>query len=375
MASDSHQQRLEFLRGHAEGQRDPELDELLSSNGPWPDPPFTDKAQCRSLSDYADGLLIKALGPCPAGLHEEVCEIPTSDPYISTALLTRPAPSSHHSPGPLIVLFHPGGFFLGSPAKLSMYARPLAKFFGASVLCPSYRFAPEHPFPAGIEDAWATLAWAARHAADRLGADPTRGFLVGGISSGANFAVVLARRAAEKTGLRPPLTGVWAPLFMGLNEAAAVPEAYRSLWASHGQHGRDALVIDGAKAATMWDYYRPGVGSPLFNPLASPLEGLVGMPRVFLQVAGHDMFRDDGLVLAYALRDRGGEVRLEVYPGVCHSFWVFAPGLTVSKRFVRDIVVGFAWLLGVGVEDLGPEWETAMAMPDIKVAHNDGCEA
>ncbi|KAK7917794.1 alpha/beta hydrolase fold-3 domain-containing protein [Apiospora marii] len=324
MASDSHQQRLEFLRGHAEGQRDPELDELLSSNGPWPDPPFTDKAQCRSLSDYADGLLIKALGPCPAGLHEEVCEIPTSDSYISTALLTRPAPSSHHSPGPLIVLFHPGGFFLGSPAKLSMYARPLAKFFGASVLCPSYRF---------------------------------------------------ARRAAEKTGLRPPLTGVWAPLFMGLNEAAAVPEAYRSLWASHGQHGRDALVIDGAKAATMWDYYRPGVGSPLFNPLASPLEGLVGMPRVFLQVAGHDMFRDDGLVLAYALRDRGGEVRLEVYPGVCHSFWVFAPGLTVSKRFFRDIVVGFAWLLGVGVEDLGPEWETAMAMPDIKVAHNDGCEA
>lgn len=344
--------------------------QLLSSNGPWPNPPFTDIAQCRNVSDYADGLLTKALGPCPAGLHEEVCEIPTSDSYTSSALLTRPAPGARSGPGPLIVLFHPGGFFLGSPSKLTMYARPLAKSFGASVLCPSYRFAPEHPFPTGIEDAWATLAWAARHAAAKLGAEPARGFLVGGISSGANFAVALARRAVE-TGLSPPLTGVWAPLFMGLNEEAAVPEAYRSLCASHGQHGQDALVIDGAKADTMWEYYRPDVGSPLFNPLASPLEAIGAMPRVFLQVAGQDLFRDDGLVLAYALRDRGGEVRLEVYPGVCHSFWVFAPSLTVSKRFVRDSVEGFAWLLGVGVEDLGPGWETAMAMPAIQVA-DDG---
>ncbi|KAK7972506.1 hypothetical protein PG988_006640 [Apiospora saccharicola] len=187
----------------------------------------------------------------------------------------------------------------------------------------------------------------------------------GGISSGANFAVALARRTVE-TDLRPPLTGVWAPLFMGMNEEAVVPEAYRPLWASHEQH-KDALVIDGAKAAIMWGYYRPTIASPLFNPLAPPLEAISAMPKVFLQVAGHDMFRDDGLVLAYALQDQGGDVRLEVYPGVCHSFWMFAPGLTVSKSFVRDIVEGFAWLLGVDVETLGHGWETAMAMPVIKV--------
>ncbi|KAH8882987.1 alpha/beta-hydrolase [Thozetella sp. PMI_491] len=278
-------------------------------------------------------------------LDKETYNIPVSPSYSSTALLTRPAPSS--SPGPLIVLFHPGGFFLGSPSKLTMYARPLAQLFNASVLCPSYRFAPEHAFPTGVEDAWATLQWAASQAST-LGADPSRGFLVGGISSGANFAVALTRRAVE-TGLQPPVTGTWAPIFMGLNEKEAVPDDYRQFFTSHEQHS-DALVIDSSKAATMWDYYKPTITSPLFNPLASPFDTIGAMPRIFLQVAGHDLFRDDGLILAYALQDHGVEVKLEVYPGVCHSFWVFAPSMAISKRFVSDIIEGFAWLLRVPSE-------------------------
>lgn len=262
------------------------------------------------------------------------------------------------------MLFHPGGFFLGSPAKLTMYARPLAQLFNASVLCPSYRFAPEHPFPTGVEDAWATLQWAASHASE-LGADPAKGFLVGGISSGANFAVTITRRAVE-VGLQPPVTGTWAPIVMGLNKEDVVPDDYKMFWKSHEQH-RDALVIDEDKAATMWKYYNPNIESPLFNPLASPLDKIGSMPKMFLQVAGQDIFRDDGLILTYALQDHGVDVKLEVYPGVCHSFWVFAPDLSISKRFVGDIVEGFAWLLGVSTNDLNQGWETAMAMPAIKI--------
>ncbi|KAI3325972.1 Alpha/Beta hydrolase protein [Xylariaceae sp. AK1471] len=260
------------------------------SKGSWPDPPFTEIPQCRSISDYADSLLAKTLGPTPPGLQEK----------------TLPA-ASGSNPGPLILLFHPGGFFLSSPAKLIMYACPLARLFGASVLCPSYRFAPEHPFPTTTH----------------LGADPKRkGFLVGGISSGANFAVALTRRAVEKC-LRPPVTGTWAPIFMGLSADGG-----------------------GGEAQTMWEYYRPEITSSLFSPLATPLDSLTGMPKVVLQVAGHDLFRDDGLVLAHVLKDRGVE-------------------------FVRDVVVGFAWLLDVKVETLETGWETAMAMPTIKVEESD----
>ncbi|KAG8161965.1 hypothetical protein KVR01_007730 [Diaporthe batatas] len=362
MASDPHQQRYATYQTYKQSPRDAELSKLLAQNGPWPDPPFKDISQCRGISDYADGLLIDALGPAPVGLHEQTYSIPTSDGYTSTALLTRPAPGS--DPGPLIVLYHPGGFFLGSPAKLTMYARPLAQLFNASVLCPAYRFAPEHPFPTGIEDSWATLKWAAGHAAE-LGADPALGFLVGGISSGANFAVALVRRAVEAR-LQPPVTGTWAPIFMGLTERGAVLDEYEMFWTSHEQH-RDALVIDADKAATMWEYYKPSIHSPLFNPLAPPLDQIREIPKMFLQVAGHDMFRDDGLVLAYALQDHGVDVKLEVYPGVCHSFWVFAPNLSVSKKFVSDIVRGFAWLLVVDTDTLSEGWETAMAMPAITI--------
>ncbi|KAI1335899.1 Alpha/beta hydrolase fold-3 [Xylariaceae sp. FL0016] len=133
-----------------------------------------------------------------------------------------------------------------------MYAWPLAQLFGASVLCPSYRFAPEHAFPTGINDAWCALEWAASYAL-QLSANPAKGFLVGGISSGANFAVALSRRAMEAE-LRPRVTGTWAPIFMGLNKKGVIPERYGQLLMSHKQH-RDALVIDEGKAKTMWDYY------------------------------------------------------------------------------------------------------------------------
>ncbi|KAI1292593.1 alpha/beta-hydrolase [Xylaria venustula] len=317
MASNSFQERLEAAKGYAQSPRDPELEKMLA--------------------------------------------IPTRDPsFTSMAMVTYPdAAGSVTKPGPLVVLFHPGGFFLGSPNKLITYARPLARLFGASVLCPSYRFAPEHPFPTGVQDAWDTLQWAAAHASTRLSADPERrGFLVGGISGGANFAVVLTRRAVE-TGLQPPITGTWAPIFMGLSangggdedENRRLPSEYSGLLRSHEDQDQ-ALVIDKVKVWIMWDYYRPKVLLLFFNFLAAPLDDLAAMPRVALQVAGHDLFRDDGLLLAHVLSDYGVELRLDVYLGVCHSFWVFAPELTLSKKFVRDVVISFAWLLDVELETL-----------------------
>ncbi|OCL09520.1 alpha/beta-hydrolase [Glonium stellatum] len=345
------------------GPLSPELRELLNTTGPWPDPPFTDTSQCRSISDFADGLLLKALGPTPATLEEITLSIPVSSSYSSHTTLTRPSAQSQKPPGPLIVLFHPGGFFLGSPLKLTPYARGLASLFSATVVCPSYRVAPEHPFPTGIDDAWTCMQWAATNAA-ALGADPSsRGFIVGGVSSGANFAAVLARRAVVEE-LRPQVTGIWAPLSIGL-AADTVPGAYAELWTSREQN-RDALVIDQAKARTMFEHYRPDFASPLFNPLASGFD-LAKMPRAFVQVAGADLFRDDGLVYAYALQGAGVEVRLETYPGVPHSFWVFAPALEVSRKCVRDIVEGFAWLLRVETEGLGEGWEGVMRAPEVKL--------
>ena len=284
-----------------------------------------------------------------------------------TAVLTRPSQPSSSPPGSLVVLYHPGGFFLGNPKKLTPYARALASYFGASVLCPTYALAPESPFPAAIDDAWKTLLWASTHAKDELCAAPeSRGFIVGGVSSGANFAAVLVRRAVEE-GLSPSVTGVWTAIPMMMTTVKDVPARYREQWLSRGQN-RDALVIDQGKLDTIYAHYRPDGKSPLFNPLAHEGSSMLSrMPRTFVQVAGADLVRDDGLVFAQALKEAGAQVHLKVYPGLTHSFWVFAPMLRASKTFIKDIMEGFAWLLGTDVGTLSSGWETSMATPEMKV--------
>ena len=81
---------------------------------------------------------------------------------------------------PLIVLYFGGGFVLGSPLALATLARSLVKQFTAIVVAPKYRLAPEHPFPTSINDGWDSLDWIAKNATATIGADPSKGFIVGG---------------------------------------------------------------------------------------------------------------------------------------------------------------------------------------------------
>jgi acetyl esterase/lipase len=273
----------------------------------------------------------------------------------------RPRPNQYTIPGALIVLFHPSGWFVPSTAKLIPYARGLATLFNATVFCPQYRLAPEYPFPIGINDAWASVHWALQNLSS-LGANPTKGFILGGISTGANFAVALARRAVE-TQLQPPVTGIWAPLYIGMRDGISVPNAYKADFTSRDEN-TNAMVMNVDQVGHLYAHYKPDFASPLFNPLVDIDNGafdLSKMPRTHLQIAGADYFRDDGIVLAYALEDHGVDVKLDLYPGMPHSFWLFAPEVTTSKKCLKDIVAGFAYLLNVEVEDLPEGWATLLS--------------
>ncbi|KAF2708720.1 hypothetical protein K504DRAFT_433168 [Pleomassaria siparia CBS 279.74] len=351
-------------------QPDPELQEFLSSQT-IPDPPFTDIEQCRTLTKFADDILIKSLDEIPDDLLETTIDIPVSEDYTSSAHLVRPSPTHNTIPGPLIILFHPSGWFVPSTAKLIPHARGLATLFGATVLSPRYRLAPEHPFPVPVEDAWAVVQWAVQNTAF-LGADAAKGFILGGISTGANLAVALARRGLE-TALRPAVTGIWAPLFIGLGDENSVPEQYR-VFLSSRQQNKDQIIMNAEKADILFAHYRPDFNSPLFNPLARDTEALFNlsdMPRTHIQVAGADLFRDDGIILAYALQDCGVDVKLNIYPGMPHSFWFIAPHIAASRKCLEDIVVGFAWLLRIEVDSLAQGWETLLAsigcQPNLKL--------
>ena len=239
------------------------------------------------------------------------------------------------------------------------YARGLVQLFNAVVVSPSYRLAPENKFPVGVNDAYDILSWCAKNAST-LGADTSKGFIVGGNSAGANFTAVLARRSVQEV-LEPKLTGQWLsyPL-LTFREAAKegveglVKEAhkYKDIWGLSWEENRDAVLIDAAAAEMLRAYYSPDLASPLLNPLVrEPAFDVGKLPKAFVQTAGLDIVRDDGIVYAYALEDAGVDVRLAAYPGAPHAFPAFFPTLDVSKQAMIDIGVCFGWLLGVEVEE------------------------
>ena len=107
---------------------------------------------------------------------------------------------------PLVVLFHGGGFAVGSPDQYTALGRILIEIFGAVCIATSYRLVPEDPFPTSAIHTWDTLQFLAANAETKDGANLARSFIIGGASSGGNLAAV-ATRLAKDRGLSPPLTG------------------------------------------------------------------------------------------------------------------------------------------------------------------------
>lgn len=145
--------------------------------------------------------------------------------------VSRPAAGS-----PLIVYAHGGGFCSGSLSNSESTVRRFVQSSGAVVISVDYRLAPEHPFPAATDDCWAVVKWAASNASS-LGADTSKGFVLGGVSAGGNLAVVTGLRAIEE-GLSPPITGL-ALLVPSLTDYRALPEEYKEEIVSYEQN-RDA---------------------------------------------------------------------------------------------------------------------------------------
>lgn len=249
---------------------------------------------------------------------------------------------------PLVVYMHGGGFVMGSPTRVALQARAIAEATGAVVVAPSYRLAPAHPFPAAPDDIWDALAWLVRpENAASIGADPAAGFVLGGVSAGGNLAAVAAQRYVSR-GTGPRLTGVLLAVPHLLDETI-VPQKYAPLWFSREQNA-DALIIDRRAIDFIKREVKFDLASPLFSPFNDP-QAHVGMPPVYIQVAGQDPLRDDGLVYERALRDHGVKTRLDVYPGVPHGHMGMYPTLSASRKADADLVKAAGWLFGKEISD------------------------
>jgi len=216
---------------------------------------------------------------------------------------------------PVVVFYHGGGWSIGDLDTHDPVARAHAVGAEAIVVSVDYRLAPEHPFPAGIDDSWAALRWVREHAAE-LGGDPDR-IAVAGDSAGGNIAAVMAQLARDNGG--PPLVFqlLWYP---SITADLSLPSFTEN--ADAPMLNRDII-----EAFVAW--YVPGldISDPKALPATlSPANAadLSGLPPAFIGTAGHDPLHDDGAQYAEQLTAAGVPVELSNEPTMVHGYVSFA---------------------------------------------------
>ncbi|EPQ57404.1 alpha/beta-hydrolase [Gloeophyllum trabeum ATCC 11539] len=242
---------------------------------------------------------------------------------------------------PLVMIFHGGGFVAGGLHNETESSRLFVQNLGCVVVNVDYRLAPKHPFPAAPNDCWDATKWVAANAAE-LKADPSKGFIIAGTSSGGNLAAVCGVLARDHQ-LSPPVTGLllMVPCFFDSHD---IPEKYKGDLKSYEEQ-KNAATLNQSLIDTFEAAYKPDGNSTLYN-LYTPNATRAGLPPTFLQVCELDPLRDDAIVFERELReDLGIPTKLLKYDNVPHGFWAFWPHKEESKRFMMDTVDGLRWLL------------------------------
>ena len=208
----------------------------------------------------------------------------------------------------VIVYFHGGGWVLGSLETHDLPLRAFANLTGATVLSVDYRLAPEHPFPAGLDDCYAALCWASAHQTELTGGG---GFIiVGGDSAGGNLAAAVALAARDRGG--PAIDGQLL-LYPVIDARCNTP--------SFTEHG-DAGLLTARDMRWFWQQYVGDQGVEL-SPLASP--GLAtshrDLPPTILAIAEFDPLRDECIAYAEKLLAAGVRVIALRYDTLPHGFF------------------------------------------------------
>ena len=210
-------------------------------------------------------------------------------------------------PFPIVVWFHGGGWVVGTLDTYDPLCRALAAAVPAVVVSVDYRLAPEHPYPAAVEDAYAATAWASRNAAALGGAQ--RRLAVAGDSAGGNLAAAVALGARDRGG---PAIAFQLLVYPVLDAAGDTGS-----WAEFAE----GHYLTAAGMRWYWDHYLAGAdgGAPDASPLRAAFVG--GLPPALVIGADHDILRDEGEAYADRLRDAGVDATATRYPGVVHGFF------------------------------------------------------
>lgn len=293
-------------------QIDPELAPVLEL---LPRADLSDPVAARRL--IADLVASMAVDVDESGLDidDRLVPGPTGAPEVGVRLYR---PTAVPGPVPALFYIHGGGFVTGSVDTEHAGAVALAASLRVVVVSVEYRLAPEHPFPAGIEDCYCGLLWLAEHAGE-LGVDPDRVALYGQ-SAGGGLAAALALVARDRGG--PPLCFQ----FLG------IPELDDRLETPSMRAFTDTPLWNRPSAELSWRYYLgedPGEVSPYAAPARA--EDLAGLPPAYVSTMEFDPIRDEGILYALRLLQAGVPAELHSFPGTFHGSSLVASA-AVSRR-------------------------------------------
>jgi acetyl esterase len=221
-------------------------------------------------------------------------------------------PASGEQTPPVVLFVHGGGWAVGDLDSYDGTARFHAVGAAAVVVSIDYRLAPEHRYPAAVDDVWAVTRWVAAHGGE-FGADPTR-LAIAGDSAGGNLAAVVSQLARDDGGTPITFQLLW------------YPSTTWDLSLPSFTENAEAPILDLAAVRAHSRWYVGDIDLGDLPPTLAPAraQDLAGLPPAYIAVAGHDPLRDDGVRYAELLRTAGVPVELDIAETLVHGYLGYA---------------------------------------------------
>jgi len=268
----------------------------------------------------AAGGFVDLAGPGEEVASAEDRTVPGPDGAIPVRIYT---PAAGSAPRPALVYIHGGGWVIGDIATTDTVCRALANRAECVVVSVDYRLAPEHKFPAPLDDSYAAFNWVVEHAAE-IGVDPGR-VAIGGDSAGGNLSAAVCLRARDQKGTAPCFQLLVYPV---------TDHNYDTV--SYKDNGENYLLTKDMMV-WFWDHYL-NTAADGDNPLASPLRArdLSGLPPAHVITAEFDPLRDEGEAFAARLSAAGVPVTHTRYDGQIHAFFTLVAAMPASAKAIDE---------------------------------------